>query len=176
MLVSAGHVGGLVVDRIYHRGATARSGEIGLMPDPGGPHAAATVQDTVSLSALLTRFEDAGLSGNGIAALETATSRGEYLIDRWLSDAVRALTAPMVSINCLLDPDAILIGGRLPIALVERLAENLNAALAELPLPSRAKIMPAVMAQDGPAIGAAILPFVDHLLPSDAILIKGGRG
>jgi len=175
LLVNAGLGGGVVIDRIYHRGATARSGEIGLIPDPAGPHPRATVQDTVSLSALLARFEEAGLDGDRPAALVTVTPRGETVINRWVADAVRALTAPLVSINCLLNPDAILIGGRLPIALVERLAARLTEALAELPLPSHAVIMPAVMAQDGPAVGAAILPFVDHLLPSDAILIKTGR-
>ena len=36
--------------------------------------------------------------------------------------------------------------------------------------------MPAVMATDGAAVGAAILPFLDHVLPSDAILIQAGRG
>ena len=175
LLVSAGLGGGPVIDRSYYRGATARSGEIGLMPDPGGAHPGATVQDTVSLSALLARLEAAGLEG-GMATLGGDDPRVAALVARWVDDSVRALTAPLVAINCLLDPDAILIGGRLPMPLIEMLASRLSDAIAQVPLPSRAKIMPAVMAQDAPAVGAAILPFVDHLLPSDAILIKAHRG
>ncbi|MEH3159909.1 MAG: ROK family transcriptional regulator [Sphingomonas taxi] len=174
LLITAGLGGGPVIDRSYHRGANARSGEIGLMPDTTG-RPGATVQDTVSLSALLARLEDAGFERPSVADLTGADPRLAAVIDGWLADAVRALTAPLVAINCLLDPDAILIGGRLPVPLIERLAGGLTAALDAVPQPSRAKIMPAVMAQDAPAIGAAILPFLDHILPSDSILIQSGR-
>jgi predicted NBD/HSP70 family sugar kinase len=176
LLISAGLGGGPVIDRSYHRGAAGRSGEIGLMPDPTANHAGATVQDTVSLSALLARLEDAGFGSVAVGNLMTLGADAAPVLDRWLHDSVRALTFPLVAMNCLLDPDAILIGGRLPMPLIERLAADLTAALAAIALPSRAKIMPAVMAQDAPAIGAAILPFLDQLLPSDAILIQAGRG
>lgn len=174
LLISAGLGGGPVIDRSYHRGANARSGEIGLMPDTTG-QPGATVQDTVSLSALLARLESAGFSRPAVDDLCGDDPRLAPVIDGWIADAVRALTAPLVAINCLLDPDAILIGGRLPMPLITRLAEGLTETLEAVPQPSRAKIMPAVMAQDAPAIGAAILPFLDHILPSDSILIQSGR-
>jgi predicted NBD/HSP70 family sugar kinase len=174
LLISAGLGGGPVIDRSYHRGANARSGEIGLMPDTTG-RPGATVQDTVSLSALLARLEAAGFERPSVADLVGDDARLEAVVKGWLADAVRALTAPLVAINCLLDPDAILIGGRLPMPLIERLAVGLTAALDAVPQPSRATIMPAVMAQDAPAIGAAMLPFLDHILPSDSILIQSGR-
>ncbi|USU06685.1 ROK family protein [Sphingomonadaceae bacterium OTU29LAMAA1] len=174
LLISAGLGGGPVIDRSYHRGANARSGEIGLMPDITG-RPGATVQDTVSLSALLARMEAEGFADPTVADLAGDDAGLEDVVAGWLADAVRALTAPLVAINCLLDPDAILIGGRLPMPLIDRLAAGLTAALDAVPQPSRAKIMPAVMAQDAPAIGAAILPFLAHILPSDAILIQSGR-
>lgn len=174
LLISAGLGGGPVIDRSYHRGANARSGEIGLMPDTTG-RPGATVQDTVSLSALFARLEAAGFARPGVAGLANDDPGFTAVIDGWIADAVRALTAPLVAINCLLDPDAILIGGRLPVPLIERLAAGLTVALDAVPQPSRAAIMPAVMAQDAPAIGAAILPFLDHILPSDSILIQSGR-
>ncbi|PXA90338.1 sugar kinase [Nostoc sp. 3335mG] len=174
LLISAGLGGGPVIDRSYHRGANARSGEIGLMPDTTGCPGA-TVQDTVSLSALLARLEAAGFDAPSVADLSGDDPRLEPVVAAWIEDAVRALTAPLVAINCLLDPDAILIGGRLPVSLIERLTAGLTAALDAVPQPSRARIMPAVMARDAPAIGAAILPFLDHILPSDAILIQTGR-
>ncbi|MFN3434035.1 MAG: ROK family protein [Sphingomonas sp.] len=174
LLISAGLGGGPVIDRSYHRGANARSGEIGLMPDITG-HAGATVQDTVSLSALFARLEAAGFGRPSVDDLADAGAAFATVIDAWVADAVRVLTAPLVAINCLLDPDAILIGGRLPVPLIQRLATGLTATLDAVPQPSRAAIMPAVMAQDAPAIGAAILPFLDHILPSDSILIQSGR-
>lgn len=175
LLISAGLGGGVVIHRSYYRGATMRSGEIGLMPDISASEPNRTIQDAASLSALLDRLTAGGYPVMRIAELETLGGPAAAIVDRWLEDAVRALVSPLIAINCLLDPDAILIGGRLPMPLILRLAEGLTEALSAVDLPSRAKIMPAVMAQDAPAIGAAILPFLDHLLPSDAILIQAGR-
>ncbi|MFS0772381.1 ROK family transcriptional regulator [Sphingomonas sp. 1P08PE] len=171
LLVSAGLGGGVVMDRTYHRGANARSGEIGLMPDPTAGRMGATIQDTVSVSALLERLHAAGHRVDVHAIPDAAAP----VVDAWLHDAVRSLTGPLIAINCLFDPDAVLIGGRLPMSLIERMADALSRALAAHDLPSHTRIVPAAMAQDGPAIGAAILPFLDHLLPSDAILIQAGR-
>ena len=97
------------------------------------------------------------------------------MIDQWLTDSIEALGQPLVAIACLFDPDAVLIGGRLPMPLVERLATGLTERLAGTRLPVRTPVLPATMAQDAPAVGAAILPFLAHLLPSDAILIQAGR-
>jgi predicted NBD/HSP70 family sugar kinase len=175
LLISAGLGGGPVIDRIYHRGATGRSGEIGLMPDAGASHPDGLVQDTVSLSALMERLHAAGHAASTVADLAAADEDMEAVIGQWMEDAVCALRGPFIAINFLLNPSAILIGGRLPLPLIEDLSTRLTEALSAVPMPSRASIMPATMAQDAPAIGAAILPFLDHVLPSDSILIQAGR-
>lgn len=174
LLISAGLGGGLVIDRIYHRGATSRSGEIGLIPDPGAAADGAAVQDTVSLSALHARLAEADCAVTDNEQLVAGTATVQSVVDRWMADSVRALTAPLIAITCLMNPDAILLGGRLPMPLLGRLAADLTTALSSVRMPSYAKVLPATMAQDAPAIGAAILPFLDHLLPSDAILFHAG--
>ncbi|MCJ2184750.1 ROK family protein [Novosphingobium sp. 1949] len=175
LLLSAGLGGAPVIDGGYYRGARARSGEIGLMPDPGAGVPGAVVQDTVSLSALQQRLERAGkpvADLTDLLALDPATAT---TVDRWIADSTRALTAPLVAVSCLLDPEAILVGGRLPAALIERLCARIDAALAEVAMPNRVPVRPAQMADAAPAIGAALLPFQDRLLPSDAILMQAGR-
>jgi len=172
LLISAGLGGGLVIDRTYHRGAHKRSGEIGLMPDLSADRAGAVVQDIVSLSALLARLEAAGLSPT-LATI--GRPEAGVVIDRWLADSIDALVQPMIAITCLFDPDAVLIGGRLPMPVITRLAAGLSERLAGARLPVHTPILPATTALDAPAMGAAILPFLAHLLPSDAILIQAGR-
>lgn len=174
VLISAGLGGGPMIDGTYFRGASSRSGEIGLMPDPSSPRAGAMVQDTVSLSALRSRFEEAGRPGT-LNDLLAGDPTSQHLVATWIADAARSLTSPLVAVNCLLDPAAIVIGGRLPLPFIERLATALNAALDRYRLPSRAPILAASTAGDGAVIGAAMLPFLDHVLPSDAILIQAGR-
>ena len=173
LLISAGLGGGLVIDRSYVRGANSRSGEIWAMPDRD--REGANVQDTVSLSALYARLEAEGYDVDSPEALIDGPAPQEVVILRWLDDAADALVQPLIAVNCLINPAAVLIGGRLPGKLVDGLVERLNVRMAELDLPAVAPVRRAGAAEDASAIGAAIIPFLDHILPSESILMQAGR-
>ncbi|WP_343616518.1 ROK family transcriptional regulator [Novosphingobium sp.] len=175
IFISSGLGGGLLIDRHYVEGANRRSAELGLLPDPTGAGPDAVVQDIVSLSALMQYLAKAGLSVASPSAIDESDPAVAAVLDHWVEDATRALTAPLVNINCLIDPHAIIIGGRLPESLADALVERLTARLADVRLPATAPILRATMAGDAAAIGAAILPFLDQLLPSDATLMQVGR-
>lgn len=175
VLVSAGLGGGLVIDGNYFRGAGARSGEIGFMPDMTRRAAGQTVQETASLSALYARLDAGGCVIDGIEALTRDDPAVTTIVERWIEDAAQSLIEPLIAVSCLVDPGAVLIGGRLPAALVDALVDRLNAMLTDAALPSPARVIRAEMSNDAPAIGAAILPFLDHILPSEAILMQVGR-
>lgn len=135
----------------------------------------ANVQDTVSLSALYARLEAEGHDVDSPEALIDGPARQEAVILRWLDDAADALVQPLIAVNCLINPAAILIGGRLPGKLVDGLVERLNARMAGRELPAVAPVRRAGAADDASAIGAAIIPFLDHVLPSESILMQAGR-
>lgn len=175
ILISAGLGGGLVVDGAYVRGAGGRSGEIGFLPDHSAATAGATVQDTVSLSALLARLEKAGSPVDGPEQLSAPSEAIAAVIERWLDDAAASLQAPLVAVNCLVNPAAVLIGGRLPDRLIDGLVARLNAQLADASIPALAPVLRAATSSDAPAIGAAILPFFDQLLPTESALMQAGR-
>ena len=99
----------------------------------------------------------------------------EAVILQWLDDAADALVQPLIAVNCLINPAAILIGGRLPGKLVDGLVERLNARMTGLQLPVVAPVRRAGASDDASAIGAAIIPFLDHILPSESILMQAGR-
>lgn len=174
ILVSAGLGGGLVIDGTYYRGATARSGEIGFLPlhrnDPHGQ----VLQDVVSLSALSTRLEEAGIALEGVDPTVGFPSHAQPHIEAWLDDATSALVPPLTAVNCLINPEVVLIGGRLPDAVLDRLAADTHRKLSAMApnLPAMAPIRRATLSRDAPAVGAAILPFLDRILPSDSILMK----
>lgn len=175
VLVSAGLGGGLVIDGNYFRGAGARSGEVGFMPDMTQREPDRTVQETVSLSALFDRLEAGGCGVAGVGELTGCDPAVSAITEEWVEDAARSLIAPLIAVSCLIDPGAVLIGGRLPGPLVDSLVDRLNEMLAKATLPSTPRVMRAAMSDDAPAIGAAILPFLHHILPSDAILMQVGR-
>nr|WP_294391255.1 ROK family transcriptional regulator [uncultured Sphingomonas sp.] len=175
ILLSAGLGGGLVVDGGYVRGATGRSGEIGFLPDPTADRPHATVQDTVSLFALLARLEQAGFAMTDAAQLATLDGPALSVVEQWLDDATRSLCGPLLAVNCLVDPAAVLIGGRLPGGLIDALILRLRTAMAGANIPTVAPILRAASG-DAPAVGAAILPFLDRMLPIESALMQAGRG
>ncbi|MEP9400735.1 ROK family transcriptional regulator [Sphingomonas sp. VNH70] len=174
ILVSAALGGGLVIDGAYFRGANGRSGELGFLlgsDDRGGQ---AQIQHHVSLSRLSLALGEAGF---GIADMLGAAANDPALlavVDRWIDSAVERLVGPLVAINCLINPAAVFVGGRLPGRHVDTLTERLTARLqAEIAnLPALAPVRRAMLAEDAPAVGAAILPFSHFLLPSTSALWK----
>jgi len=176
LLVTAALGGGLVADGSYFRGANGRSGEIGWLHSTDGSGAEAQLQKIVSLSALYARLADAGIRVTSPAGLSRLDAEAKCTLERWIHESTEALVESFVAINCLINPEAILIGGRLPAALVDRLAVALNTRMAGFAaqVPALAPVARAVTAADAPAVGAAILPFSDRFLPTRFALLKTG--
>ena len=174
MLVTAALGGGLVADGNYFRGANGRSGEIGWLQAPNHAGEDTQLQNIVSLSALYQRLADHGMhvaSPRGLTRLEP---EARAVVDLWIRESTEALVNSFIAINCLINPEAILIGGRLPAILVDQLAASLNERMAVFAgqLPALAKVARAATADDAPAVGAAILPFSDQFLPTRFALLK----
>lgn len=176
LLISAGLGGGLVVNGNYVRGATGRSGEIGLMRAGGGTGSdrGEPLQNLVSLSALGDRLAAQGFARDAVTASNDWPAPLAACVDRWIEDAAERLTGPLEAVNCLINPAQILLGGRLPMALVDRLAERVNVRAQEAAslLPAVAPVARAALSDDAPAVGAAILPFSHFLLPTPGALWK----
>ena len=168
LLVSFGLGGGVVVNSVYDRGANGRSGEIGFMI-VGGSGGTMQLQHVVSLAGLARSFEAEGLTQVSVRTPDLDDAPTACAVQDWVETSAQALVEPLIAVNCILNPEAVLIGGRLPIAVVERLAERANQllALAGRNVPVLAPIRSAALAEDAAAVGAALLPFGDFLLPSD---------
>ncbi len=175
LLVTAALGGGLVVDGGYYRGAHGRSGEIGWLHERNASGQDMQLQNIVSLSALYSRLAEGGFRISSPGRLTHLDAAARRIVDRWILESTDALVKSLVAINCLINPDAILIGGRLPAVLVDQLAASLNSRMAEFAsqMPAIAPVARAVTAADAPAVGAAILPFNHSLLPTRFALLKG---
>jgi len=171
LLISWGLGGGIVLDGSYFRGADGRSGEIGFLPSTDGQ---GQVQSHVSMSGLTVQLQ---AQGSTLTDLDNGDPKAEGIVERWLANAVQRLREPLAAVNCLINPAAVLIGGRLPAHLLDRLVVALQAAqLSEKSaLPAVAPVERALLAEDAPAVGAAILPFTYFLLPTSTSLWKSVR-
>jgi len=167
ILITAALGGGVVLDGHYARGAVGRSGEVGWLRERGGLPKSRQLQNIVSLSGLYESLAQGGIqvaSPHDLTRLESA----QELITQWIESSAEALDDALVSINCLLNPEVVLIGGRLPAVLVDRLTARLNQRMQahKSSVPALAPIVRAAMSDDASAVGAAILPFSELFLPS----------
>lgn len=172
VLISAGLGGGFVLDGNYVRGANGRSGELGFMRASLAAGRQEQVQKLVSLSGLAEYLAGSGFC---VAALRDEAPSPEFVrcLDAWIEQAASRLCTPLDAINCLINPSVVLIGGRLPRQIVERLCDRLNAIIGDsTDAPSIAKVERAALSEDAPAVGAAILPFSHFLLPKPGALWK----
>jgi predicted NBD/HSP70 family sugar kinase len=175
VLISSGLGGGLVIEGDYFRGAQGRSGEIGFLPVSSPKTKARSLQEIVSLSALYAHLEAGGIMVTRPDQLSELSAEGQALIKEWIALSAKLLVQPLVSISCLVNPEAIYLGGRLPTALLDRLVAAVNDRLAAIQdVPALARVERAATSADGPAVGAALLPFMAQLLPSRAALMKTG--
>lgn len=176
ILITAALGGGLVIDGQYFRGANGRSGEIGWLRGNDGFSGSRQLQNMVSLSALYSRLSAQGYKVSSPRGLIRLDEAGTSIVNAWVDTSVEALLETMLAINCLINPQAVLIGGRLPASIVEALARRLNERLQSYAsaIPAIAPVERAMMSDDAPAVGAAILPFTHRLLPTRAALMKVG--
>lgn len=94
---------------------------------------------------------------------------------RWLEDGAEALGFAMASIQFLLDTEAIVLGGRLPDAvlsdLLARTSRHLGEWFADQPNPPL--LLKSSLARDATVLGAAALPLHARLHPSpETVWIK----
>jgi predicted NBD/HSP70 family sugar kinase len=173
ILISSGLGGGFVVDGAYWRGADGRSGELGFLRAPGEDGTAVQIQTLVSLSGLASHLAARDMAlADALSSAPSAEARAS--VDDWVERAATQLAIPLEAINCLINPAVVLVGGRLPSELVERLAARSHAVLSAsaAAMPAQAPVLRAQLSVDAPAVGAAILPFSHFLLPKPGALWK----
>ena len=132
------------------------------------------LQNIVSLSALNSRLAAQGYRVSSPRGLTRLDAPAIAIVDAWIELSAETLLDTVIAVNCLINPEAVLIGGRLPATLVDRLADSLNRRLKAhaQAFPAIAPVARAATSDDAPAVGAAILPFSHRLLPTRFALMK----
>jgi predicted NBD/HSP70 family sugar kinase len=181
--IGTGIGGGMVLSGHPYRGS-GKAGELGhVVTEPGG-HAClcgnrGCLERYASLSAAMAAL--AGAEETGAAdpdALARAHAAGDPAIAAWLDTASIHVGRAIVTIENLLDPQVIVLGGTLPAGLREALVgrlDKLPAGLGSRPGRARPRLVPATPGLDTPALGAAALPVFEGMVPSFSVLAKSPR-
>jgi predicted NBD/HSP70 family sugar kinase len=160
-----------VLDGIGHRGAMGLSGEIGWLPivDPNDPNGAKVqpLGEIFSLFFLYEHLEKHGIPASRPQDLLALDARGRGIVSLWLKQMSVYLAEAVIHIGLIVDPDAVLVGGRLPVRMIDELLryvhEHLQSAGPDLPSIHRASLM-----DDAAALGGAAMPTAAALMLGSA--------
>lgn len=155
---AAGVGGGLILDGRLIRGAKGNAGEVaGILP-------LEVFDDRPTLTLLLKLVREAGVDTANISDLITGFDPDMPGVDTWIERSRKPLDMIVSALGAVMDPEAIVLGGRLPKALAERLIPGITPFSAPRrgtprPLPP---IIPAEVSDEPTAIGAGVLPLKAH--------------
>jgi predicted NBD/HSP70 family sugar kinase len=153
VFIAAGIGGGVITNHKLSRGVNGNGGEIGLVLPRN-------MFQEPNLETLLQSVRRHGVEVGGISAMLSEFNVDWPGVDEWIERARDPLSLITSSIAALLDPEAIVLGGRLPNALAQKIIPAIelydDARRSEpRPLP---KIMISETQVDACAIGAAMMP------------------
>ncbi|GAB5521935.1 MAG: ROK family protein [Rhodothermales bacterium] len=96
------------------------------------------------------------------------------LVHTWLDEAAEVLAGPLLTVEYLLDPEALIVGGRWPSALIDALLSRIDAHQVSMSQPQRERpaLLRASVGEDAAVLGAATLAMHHHFAPSTDVLMK----
>ena len=169
ILANASLGGGLVINGVRHGGTAGAGAEIGWLPT-GQSSDAERMRPLGRIFSLFILYDY--LRQHGVVAREpkdllALDARGRALVSDWLREVSRPLAEAVLHIGMIIDPDAVVIGGRFPVRLIDELLRYVSERLEQSgrPYPS---IHRAATSEDAGALGAAAMPLANMIASDDA--------
>lgn len=162
--------GALVIDGVRHKGAGGINGEIGCLPvrevDGNGVGHIRQFGELFSMFLLYDYLRSHGIVVHTPIELAALDGHGRVLVSGWIARAAGWLAEAASHIALIADPEAILIGGRMPVRLIDELIVGAQKEILRAGLP-QVTLHRAVCSEDAAALGAAAMPLAHRLgLPS----------
>jgi predicted NBD/HSP70 family sugar kinase len=167
--ISACTGGGLVLDGRRHLGTSGLGGEIGWLPvtDEAARGRVQPLGEMFSLFFLYEHLRQQGVNASTPHELVALDARGRGLVSAWLKRMSGHIAEAVVHIGLIVDPDAVIVGGRLPVRMVDELLRYVNEHLAKAD-PDLPSIHRASIAEDAAALGAAAMSTAAALMLGSA--------
>jgi predicted NBD/HSP70 family sugar kinase len=172
--------GGIVIDGRLYSGFNGNAGEIGLIPmrtQAGGPTtpAESNVGTFFHLHKLSERLKRGRLEVARPEDIAPLYEQENEIFMDWLEEGIEQLVPLVHAIECLIDPEAIFLGGRYPESVVEHIKVRLDDLLPRTRLVEGLVTPQLVCASAGPdvtALGVATLPLYSLFAPLPDVLMK----
>jgi len=168
--IGVGVGGGMILSGHPYRGNAGRAGELGhIVVERGGRPCACGNRGCLERYASLSAAQhalDGRPEGSSRIDLDELAANARKL-GSWVELAAEHLATACVAIDNLLDPEAIVIGGIIPDAVLEPLILALRAKLGNTRRNQRRiEVVKAELDLETPALGGAALPLFNGLAPT----------
>jgi predicted NBD/HSP70 family sugar kinase len=178
--------GGLILNGQPHEGFTGNAGEIGYLPTvlsrdadaPAPAEDAPHVGLHFNMPRLYERLRRGGTEVGTLEDLDRLVANGHPGMLAWMDDASDHLTALVLAIEYVLDPEAICFGGRLSDRIVGGLMDRVARLLPERRPRGKVSVPRHILATagvDAGALGVATLPIYEIFAPAPRVLLKRRR-
>lgn len=168
--------GGLVMNGQLYLGRTGNAAAVGSIqvPAPGG--GTRRLIDLASMSVLAEAMEAAGEGSDHLWSQHDRWEVSSGVLEPWLDQAAGALAHATLAAAALLEIEAVLIDGWMPVAVRAEVVRRTRAALMGLDL---AGIEPPVIREgtvgaDARALGAAAIPLSQRYLIDQNVAVREG--
>lgn len=166
--------GGIVLNRSLYSGASGNAGALGSMPVPGPNGTTRQLIDVASIAVLETALVANGMDSTPLwTEPETWWDIGAPL-DHWIDDAASGLAHATLAASAVVDFEAAIIDGWMPLDVRRRLVDTTRDRIATLDsegltVPS---ILEGTVGLHARALGGASLPLSDRFLIGPASAAK----
>lgn len=168
--------GGLVLNGQLFLGRTGNAAGVGPLPVPGPDGRMQRLLDVASLSVLARAMEAAGEPSDHLWERPEPWQVSETVLSRWMDSAAEGLAAAILSAAALLELEAVLIDGWMPVALRAEVTRRTRAALLRLDLSG---VTPPVVREgsvgaQARSLGAAAIPLSQRYLIDQNAALRDG--
>lgn len=180
LLLGVGLGGGLIINGYPYGGHTGNTGELGCIPVSGEAPFSCTgspnhLGEHYHLPRLYEQLRRAGIDVTAPAQLAAPFHEDSSIVLEWLDALADRLAPVLVSVECLLDPEKIVFGGRLPDVLVDALLDRLDDRLPALRtegVRSNISLERAAAGENAAALGVATLPMYTFFAPTPRLVFQ----
>jgi predicted NBD/HSP70 family sugar kinase len=180
LFLGTGLGAGLFLNGHLYKGSRHNAGEIGhMIVAPGGLECGCgkrgCLERYVSLRAAYESLDLPDPDHASPELLESLVARGDSRIETWIDNAVQPLRQAINVMELALDPETVVLGGFMPLAIIERLAAGLEPLLLSVSTATDRNVPRVVVGaagKDTSVLGAAALPIFSETNPQFDVLQK----
>ena len=177
LFFGSGLGGGLVMNGRPYEGFTGNAGEIGYFPASMAGDSTHTGMH-FNLPRLYGLLRDAGAEVRRPADLDPLLAEANPTLIEWMDVAADYLTGLVLSVEYLIDPEAIFYGGHLTDAMLKGMMERVERALPSRRIGGKVtapRHLLATAGVDSAALGVATLPIYAFFAPAPQVLLKRSK-